>query len=99
MLEQRERLLDRVGDVDVDAGSRLGTAEIEEPVNDALAAVHLVIDDATVLPERVSKRGVEFTVGQLEADALGAGGDGGERVVDLMHDAGRELSQGGELLC
>ncbi len=97
MFQQEQRLLDDGDDVRAHlVTALLGAREIEQPVDDAPAPLHLGIDDVEVL-----LLGLPFRLGQIgdtQAERLAAREDRRERVVDLVHDAGRELADGGELL-
>src|SRR5690349_16929740 len=95
MLEQKQRLLHHAVEHHLAFTLPLGPAEIEQSVHDSSAAIHFLIDDLQVLLD------CDFFRCCHRADASfdggHAGADGGERVVDLVHHAGGELPDGGEL--
>jgi hypothetical protein len=89
VLEQEERPLDDIVEVDPLLARLLGPAEIEEAVDDLLAAHDLLVDDV----EEVLRLGRDGHAGAFQvlhpvAERLGASGDRRERIVDLVHDAG-----------
>ena len=96
MLEQEERVLhDRV-DRHRRLALPLGPAEVEQAVDDAGAAMDFLLDDLEVLLQR--NRLLRAQLGDAAVHCRHAGADGRQRIVDLVHDAGRELADGGELL-
>ena len=60
VLHEAQRLLDDHVEVDVDLGRGLGPAEVEQAVDDALAAMHLLLDQQErVLELRAVRRKVQ----------------------------------------
>src|SRR5687768_5316199 len=99
VLEEEQRLLDDRIETDDALRDRLGAAEVEQPVDDRLAALNLVVDDLQVV-SRLGRHG-DTRCGEIlhpQRKAFGAGRDGGERVVDLVHDSRGECAYRGELL-
>ena len=96
VLEQEERVFHHGVDRHRRLPLPLGAAEVEQPVHDARAPVHFLLDDLEVLLQRYGLLGPEF--GDAPVHRRHARADGGERIVDLVHDAGGELPDGGELL-
>ncbi len=80
-------------------GPRLGcrAGEVEDVLQDRLAAIRLFLDDLSVLGE-LAARPVRQLVGEARAHRLRAARDRRERVVDLVGDAGREASDRRHLL-
>ena len=71
------------------------TREVEEAGHDLAATIGLALDSREVQP----RAGLEVRgVGECFVEDLGVARDGGERVVDLVRDAGRELAERGEAL-
>ncbi len=97
--EQARGRLDHLRDVDgrVLAGAR--AAEIQKPVRDGLAAERLAANQLQILAQvfDLGRRAVD-ALDDARLKGLGAGGDGRQRVVYLVHDAGRQAPDGRELL-
>src|SRR5207245_2324779 len=65
--------------------------ELEQILDDGLAALGLLLDELQVLLER--RAGLDLPQGELRASQ-----DAGQRILDLVRDARAELSEGGQLL-
>jgi len=85
---------DRVDDglrIDGLEARRAGAGELEEAREEAVEALGFEVDDL--------EAGLEVLVrGVAAAEDAGGAGDAGERVTDLVGEAGRELAGGGEAL-
>ena len=96
VLQQKQGFLDQGVQDNLCLGLPLGPAEIEQTINDPSTAVHLLINDLQILVDN-------GLVGFFEAtdpatDRRHARANGSQRVIDLVHDTSRELSDGGQLL-
>ena len=96
VLQQEQRLLDDLVQVDGSHLTALGTRELEQALHDTPAALYFGVDDLEVL-RHLPPLGGRQRLGP-QAQGLRAGEDGGERVVDLVHHARRQLPDRGELL-
>ena len=92
MLEDEQRALDGGVDVHERLVANLGAAEVEQRIDDALAALHFALDEPQPFTQRVG------WFGERILQTLGARGDRRQRIVDLVHDTGGERADGGELL-
>src|SRR5687767_1488571 len=98
MLQEKQRFLEHGIHVDRDLRRRLGTAEIEKAIDDALAAMHFGVDDAEIVVESLSKTRIRMLLLEAQRHALGAGTDRRQRVVHFVHDARGKLANGRKLL-
>ena len=96
VLQQKEGLIHQRVQHHSALGLSLRPAEVEQSVDDPGAAVHFLVDQLQVLLDR-GPLGPRCVV-QPPGDGRDAGADGGQRVVDLVHDAGGQLADGGQLL-
>ena len=96
MLQQEQRLLEQFVHVERPLVARLGPGKIEQALDDALAALHFLLDDLEIFLARLARRLGDVFV--LPVQRLGARQDGGERIVDLVHHTGGELAHRRELL-
>ncbi len=95
VLHQEQRLIDQGVQHHAALGLAFGPAEVEQPVHDPAAAIHFLVDQLQVFLHRGSFR----SRGPVEAsgDGRDTGADGGQRVIDLVHHTGRELTDGRQL--
>src|SRR3954469_25018192 len=93
MLEQKERFLQHRVDVEQVAHGLFWAAEVEHALDNTLAALHLVLDERKRFGERARQwRRRDAILAQRERERFGAGTDGGEWIVDLVHDARGECT-------
>src|SRR5438132_11682540 len=71
--------------------------EIEQPVRDRLAAKGFVANQTEIFSQVFGfGRVVEGAFFDTLLQTFGASGDGGQRIIDLMYDAGSQAANGGE---
>ena len=98
VLHQRQGLLDDLIDLgDVLFGLSL-VREFEQAVGDGFAAEGFVADDLQVLAE-IIVHSFFFDVIDAGGQGFSASGNRRQRIIDLVHDAGCEPADRGELLC
>ncbi len=96
VLQQEQRLLDHGVDIHFPLVAAFGARELEQLVHDATAALYLGVDDLEVFLRRAAVSGCQGV--EAQGQRLAAGRDGSERVVDLVHHAGRQLADRCQLL-
>ncbi len=99
VLEQQQGALDDFIETHALLQRLLGPAEVQQTVDDLLAARDFVVDDLEIFV-RVGGDSAAgfFHIFKLEAEAFGARGNRRERIINFVHHTGGELADRRELL-
>src|SRR5437588_10258923 len=89
--------LNQLREINQHAGGGTQAPEIEQPVRDRLAAKSFVANQTEIFSQVLGfGRVVEGAFFDSLLQTFGASGDGGQRIIDLMDDAGGQAANGGE---